>query len=88
MDVFRELKNTFPGVMTEFYGRCGLGRRRRMTAGNFTGVELKLLLKERSLADLAELIPNGLEVTRYLRSMRELDRMSVKKEYSPDHQSE
>ena len=58
-----------------------------MTAGNFTGVELKLLIRERSLAELAELIPNGLEVTRYLRSMRELHRMSVKKEYSPDHQS-
>ena len=87
MDVFRELKKAFPDVMTEFYGRCGLGRRRRMTAGNFTGVELKLLIKERSLADLAKLIPNGLEVTRYLRSMRELHRMTVKKEYSPDHQS-
>ena len=48
MDVFRELKKAFPDVMTEFYGRCGLGRRRRMTAGNFTGVELKLLIKERS----------------------------------------
>ena len=86
MDVFRELKKAFPD-MTEFYGRCGLGRRRRMTAGNFTGVELKLLIKERSLADLAKLIPNRLEVTRYLRSMRELHRMTVKKEYSPDHQS-
>ena len=64
MDVFRELKKAFPDVMTEFYGRCGLGRRRRMTAGNFTGVELKLLIKESSLADLAKLIPNGLEVTR------------------------
>ena len=85
MDVFRELKKEYPGVMTEFYGQCGLGRRRRMTAGNFTGVELKLLIRERSLADLAKLIPNGLEVTRYLRSMRELHRMSVKKEYSPDH---
>ena len=87
MDVFRELKKSFPGVMTEFYGRSGLGRRRRMTAGNFTGVELKLLIRERSLADLAELIPNGVEVTRYLRAMRELHRMSVKKEYSEDHQS-
>ena len=87
MDVFRELKKEYPGVMTEFYGQCGLGRRRRMTAGNFTGVELKLLIRERSLAELAKIIPNGLEVTRYLRSLRELHRMSVKKEYSPDHQS-
>ena len=87
MDVFRELKKAFPGVMVEFFLRCGIGRKRSMIAGNFTGVELKLLVKERSLADLAQLIPNGLEVTRYLRSMRELHRMVVKKDYSPDHQT-
>ena len=87
MDVFRELKKSFPGVMTEFYGRCGIGRRRRMTAGNFTGPELRILIRDRSLADLAKIIPNGMEVTRYLRSMRELHRMVIKKEYSPDHQN-
>ena len=87
MDVFRELKKAFPGVMVEFYLRCGIGKKRSMVAGNFTGVELKLLIKERSLADLSELIPNGLEVTRYLRSMRELHRMVVKKEYTPNHQA-
>ena len=87
MDVFRELKKAFPGVMVEFFLRCGIGRKRSMIAGNFTGVKLKLLVKERSLADLAQLIPNGLEVTRYLRSMRELHRMVVKKDYSPDHQT-
>ena len=87
MDVFRELKKSFPGVMTEFYGRCGIGRRRRMIAGNFTGPELKIIIRERSLVDLAKIIPNGVEVTRYLRSMRELHRMAVRKEYSQDHQT-
>ena len=46
-----------------------------MIAGNFTGVELKLLVKERSLADLAQLIPNGLEVT--------TDQVSQKHEGAP-----
>ena len=56
-----------------------------MVAGNFTGVELKLLIKETSLAELSKLIPNGVEVTRYLRAGRELHKMAVKKDYSPDH---
>ena len=77
MDVFRELKKAFPGVMVEFYLRCGIGKKRSMVAGNFTGVELKMLIKERRLADLSELVP---VVTRYLRSMRELHRMVVKKD--------
>ena len=56
-----------------------------MIAGNFTGVELKLLIRERSLADLAQVLPHGLEVTRYLLSLRRLHQMAVKKQYSPDH---
>ena len=71
--------------MTEFFRTCGIGRRRSMVAGNFTGVELKLLIKETSLAELSKLIPNGVEVTRYLRAGRELHKMAVKKDYSPDH---
>ncbi len=58
-----------------------------MVAGNFTGVELKMLIKETSLADLSQLIPNGVEITRYVRSMRELHKMVIKKAYSPDHQT-
>lgn len=87
MDVFSSLKKGLPGVMTEFYGRCGIGRRRRMIAGNFTGVELKMLIKDRSLADLSEIIPNGLVISQYLESLRDLHRMCVKKTYSPDHQT-
>ena len=85
-DMFNALKVLYPGIMTAFFRRCGIGRRRSMVAGNFTGVELKMLLREKSLADLAQIIEHGVEVTQYLRSGRELHKMCVKKDYSPDHQ--
>ena len=85
-DVFNALKTRYPDLMTAFFRRCGIGRRRSMVAGNFTGVELKMLLKEQSLADLAQIIDHGVEVTQYLRTGRELHKMCVKKEFSPDHQ--
>ena len=85
-DVFTALKKMYPDLMTAFYRRHGIGRRRSQVAGNFTGPELKLLLREESLADLAQIIANGVEITQYLRSLRELHKMVIKKEYSPDHQ--
>ena len=87
MDVFSSLKKDFPGVMTEFYGRCGIGRRRRMIAGNFTGVELKMLIKQKSLDDLANIVPNGHLISQYLRSLRELHKMCVKKTFTSDYQT-
>ena len=57
-----------------------------MIAGNFTGPELKMLLKESSLASLSQIVANGDPITQYLRSLRELHKMCVRKEYSPDHQ--
>ena len=74
------LKSPYPDVMTQFYLRAKIGRRRTQIGGNFTGLELKMLLKETSLADLAEIIPNGAVVTQYLRSLRELHKMVFKKQ--------
>ena len=58
-----------------------------MIGGNFTGVELKILIKEKNLANLAKVVPNGVEITQYLRSLRELHKMCVKKEFSEDYQT-
>ena len=85
-DMFTALKSLYPDVMTQFYLRAKIGRRRTQIGGNFTGVELKMLLKEKSLADLADIIPNGAVVTQYLRSLRELHKMVVKKQYTENHQ--
>ena len=85
--MFNLLKKLYPGTMVEFHTSCGIGKRRSMIGGNFTGVELKILIKEKNLANLAKVVPNGLEITQYLRSLRELHKMCVKKEFSEDYQA-
>ena len=85
-DIITTLKKLYPDLMTAFFLRCGIGKRRSQIAGNFTGGELKMILRERNLAHLAQIIDHGVEVTQCLRSLRELHKMCVKKDYSPDHQ--
>ena len=85
-DVFTALKKLYPDLMTAFYRRHGIGRRRSQVAGNFTGPELKLLLREQSLADLTQIIANGQQISQYLRSLRELHKMVIKKEFTENHQ--
>ena len=84
-DVFTALKLLYPDIMVEFYLRAKIGRRRTQIGGNFTGVELKMLLKETALADLADIVPHGVQISQYLRSLRELHKMSVKKQYTENH---
>ena len=86
-DIINTLKKLYPDLMPTFFLRCGIGKRRTQIGGNFTGGELKMILKEGNLAHLAEIIDHGVEVTQCLRSLRELHKMCVKKTYSEDHEA-
>ena len=57
------------GVMEEFYRSCGIGRRRSMIACNFIGPELKMLLKDRALTNLSQIIANSDLITQYWHSV-------------------
>ena len=64
--------------MEEFYRSCGIGRRRSMIACNFIGPELKMLLKDRALTNLTQIIANSDLITQYLRNLRKHHKMCVR----------
>ena len=49
-----------------------------MIACNFIGPELKMLLKDRALTNLTQIIANSDLITQYLRSLREHHKMCVR----------
>ena len=70
------LEKVFPEEVNLFFKKYHLTRSGQGVGGKFNGPSVKLILKEESLTDLEDMIPNeGHDFISYLKSIRELHRL-------------
>ena len=70
------LEKVFPEEVNLFFKKYHLTRSGKGVGGKFDGPSVKLILKEESLTDLEDMIPNeGHDFISYLKSIRELHRL-------------
>ena len=82
-DAIEKMEFLWGDVMLEFYRRHALKKSGQSAGGKFNGVDIRLILKESSLQELATMLPVEAEpFLNYFRSIKELHSAVVAKEYS------
>ena len=82
-DAIEKMEFYWQDVMTEFYRRHALKKSGQSAGGKFNGVDIRLIFKESSLEELANMLPVEAEpFLNYFRSIKEMHSAVVSKEYS------
>ena len=82
-DAIEKMESLWGDVMLEFYRRHALKKSGQSGGGKFNGVDIRLIIKESSLQELATMLPVEAEpFLNYFRSIKELHSAVVLKEYS------